>query len=98
MVSDGFGGGRGYPSTLVTSDFPKNRCLPTAYHWTSLCVVREALPASPTGRALATFVRRAAIGTFQIARLGKGTIAMNMCERHADLLKDRMLTMRVEEQ
>jgi hypothetical protein len=37
-----------------------------------------------------------AIGTYDIARLGEGTIPMNLCERHADLLKDHVLTLRVE--
>jgi hypothetical protein len=36
-----------------------------------------------------------AIGTYEIARLGEGTIPMNLCERHADLLKNHVLTLRV---
>jgi hypothetical protein len=37
-----------------------------------------------------------AIGRYDLARLGEGTIAMNLCERHAELLKDHVLTLRAE--
>jgi hypothetical protein len=37
-----------------------------------------------------------AIGSYDFVGLGDDTIPIHLCDRHADLLKDRVLTLRVE--